>query len=58
MLVVTHEIGVARDASQRIVFMSGGTVGAVGAPAELFAPDQPNERLRTFLGRFSAAHRL
>ena len=58
MLVVTHEIGFARDASKRIVFMSGGTVGAIGAPAEFFAPDQPNERLRTFLGRFSAAHRL
>jgi polar amino acid transport system ATP-binding protein len=58
MLIVTHEVGFARDASHRIVFMADGVVGAVGPPAAIFAPDQPNERLRNFLGRFSAAHRL
>ncbi len=58
MLVVTHEIGFARDASNRIVFMAGGVIGAEGPPADIFAPDQPNERLRGFLGRFTAAHRL
>jgi polar amino acid transport system ATP-binding protein len=58
MLTVTHEIGFARDASQRIVFMADGVISAEGPPARIFAPDQPNERLRSFLGRFSAAHRL
>lgn len=58
MLTVTHEIGFARDASQRIVFMADGTIGANAPPAEIFSPHQPNERLRNFLGRFSAAHRL
>ena len=58
MLIVTHEIGFARDASHRIVFMTGGTVGADAPPREIFAADQPNERLRNFLGRFTAAHRL
>ncbi len=58
MLVVTHEIGFARDASRRIVFMSEGRIGAIGPPDVIFSPDQPNERLRGFLGRFSAAHRL
>ena len=58
MLVVTHEIGFARDASHRIVFMAGGAVGADAPPREIFVPDQPNERLRGFLGRFTAAHRL
>jgi len=58
MLIVTHEIGFARDASHRIVFMAEGTVGAEAPPAEIFSPNQPNERLRGFLGRFSAAHRL
>jgi polar amino acid transport system ATP-binding protein len=58
MLVVTHEIGFARDASHRIVFMADGVVGAEGRPAHIFAPDQQSERLRSFLARFSAAHRL
>jgi polar amino acid transport system ATP-binding protein len=58
MLVVTHEIGFARDASNRIVFMAGGVVAADGPPATIFAPDQQSERLQAFLARFSAAHRL
>ena len=58
MLVVTHEIGFARDASHRIVFMADGAVGAEGPPATIFSPDGRSERLRAFLARFSAAHRL
>ena len=58
MLTVTHEIGFARDASQRIVFMADGTISAQGPPAEIFSANQSNERLRSFLARFSAAHRL
>jgi polar amino acid transport system ATP-binding protein len=54
MLVVTHEIAFARDVSRRVVFMADGMVGAAAAPAELFAPDYPNERLRAFLARFGA----
>jgi polar amino acid transport system ATP-binding protein len=58
MLTVTHEIGFARDASKRIVFMADGVISAEGPPADIFSKSQSNERLRTFLGRFSAAHRL
>jgi len=58
MLVVTHEIGFARDASHRIVFMADGVVNAEGPPAEIFGPHQTSERLRGFLARFSRAHRL
>ena len=58
MLVVTHEIGFARDASHRIVFMADGIVAGEGPPADIFRPDQQSERLRAFLARFSAAHRL
>ncbi|WP_406857219.1 amino acid ABC transporter ATP-binding protein [Alsobacter sp. KACC 23698] len=56
MLVVTHEIAFARDVSHRIVFMAEGVVAADAAPAALFAPDHPNERLRAFLARFGARH--
>jgi polar amino acid transport system ATP-binding protein len=54
MLIVTHEIAFARDASHRIVFMADGVISAQGKPAELMAEVERNERLRTFLSRFSA----
>jgi polar amino acid transport system ATP-binding protein len=55
MLIVTHEIAFARDASDRIVFMADGVVSAQGSPSELMAQVQSNERLRNFLSRFSAS---
>jgi len=54
MLIVTHEIGFARDASDRIVFMTDGTISAQGSPDALMAQVSTNERLRNFLSRFSA----
>ena len=51
MLVVTHEMGFAREISDRVVFMDGGRVAAEGTPEEIFGR-QPNERLRAFLARF------
>lgn len=54
MLMVTHEIAFARDASHRIVFMADGLVSAQGTPDVLMAEVAGNERLRNFLSRFSA----
>ena len=49
MLVVTHEIGFARDVADRVVFMDDGVVVEQGAPAEIL--EQPSEeRTRRFLG--------
>ncbi|RJT40980.1 amino acid ABC transporter ATP-binding protein [Mesorhizobium waimense] len=56
MLMVTHEMAFARDASSRIVFMADGGVSAVGPPAEILATEASNERLRSFLARFRASH--
>jgi polar amino acid transport system ATP-binding protein len=56
MLMVTHEMAFARDASSRIVFMADGGVSAVGPPKEILAAETSNERLRTFLARFRASH--
>jgi len=56
MLMVTHEMAFARDASSRIVFMADGCVNAVGPPKEILAAETTNERLRTFLARFRASH--
>ena len=51
MIVVTHEIGFAREAADRVVFMDGGRVVEEGPPeAVLENPQHP--RTRSFLSRF------
>jgi ectoine/hydroxyectoine ABC transporter ATP-binding protein len=48
MVVVTHEMGFARDVSDRVVFMADGRIVETGKPHELFsAPKQ--ERTQDFL---------
>ena len=50
MIVVTHEMGFARDVADRVVFMDGGVIVEEGPPAEVL--DAPkNERTKHFLGR-------
>lgn len=51
MLVVTHEMGFARDVSSRVIFMDGGVIVEDGTPAEVFEnPKVP--RTREFLSRY------
>lgn len=48
MLVVTHEMGFARDIADRVIFMEKGHIVEEGLPDQVFgAPD--NERTRAFL---------
>ncbi len=54
MLVVTHEMGFARNVADRVVFMEGGAVVAE-APAREFFEYPANERVRTFLRTVSGA---
>lgn len=56
MLMVTHEIAFARDASNRIVFMDDGKVSAEGPPKELMAQAGSNQRLDAFLSRFRTSY--
>lgn len=50
MVVVTHEMGFAREVSNRVVFLDDGCIAEEGTPAEIF--DNPQcERLRTFLSK-------
>jgi polar amino acid transport system ATP-binding protein len=50
MVVVTHEMGFARKAANRMLFMDGGALIEEGDPASFF--DNPREeRLRTFLSQ-------
>ena len=50
MVVVTHEIGFARDVADSVVFMDGGVVVETGPPAEVFDNPQ-HERTRSFLSK-------
>jgi octopine/nopaline transport system ATP-binding protein len=50
MLVVTHEMGFARDVSSRVVFLHQGLVEAEGPPAELFAGSN-SERFARFIAK-------
>jgi polar amino acid transport system ATP-binding protein len=52
MIVVTHEIGFARDVADRVIFMDGGQIVEQGVPAEVL--DRPSSpRLQQFLYRFT-----
>ncbi|PKQ10167.1 MAG: ectoine/hydroxyectoine ABC transporter ATP-binding protein EhuA [Actinobacteria bacterium HGW-Actinobacteria-9] len=52
MLVVTHEMGFARDVATRAVFMDDGVIVEEGTPAEVFDNPQ-HERTKDFLGHIS-----
>ena len=50
MVVVTHEMGFAREVADRVVFMADGEIVEVGTPSELF--DNPKEeRTKQFLSQ-------
>ena len=50
MIVVTHEMGFARDVASRVIFMDEGVIAEEGTPNEIF--DSPkNPRTQEFLRR-------
>ena len=50
MVVVTHEMGFAREVSNRVMFLADGLIAEEGTPEQIF--DHPQcERLRTFLSK-------
>ncbi|MCR4671628.1 MAG: amino acid ABC transporter ATP-binding protein [Lachnospiraceae bacterium] len=49
MLVVTHEMGFARNVSSKVCFMEGGVVVESGTPEKIFG-DPEKDRTREFLG--------
>jgi polar amino acid transport system ATP-binding protein/glutamine transport system ATP-binding protein len=50
MMVVTHEMGFAREVADRVVFMDGGVVVEKGTPDQVFG-DPQHERTRGFLSK-------
>jgi len=49
MIVVTHEIGFAREVADRVIFMDGGVIVEEGPPAQVIDAPQ-EERTKQFLG--------
>ena len=50
MVVVTHEMGFAREVGHRVIFMDGGYIVEEGTPAEVFGNPQ-NPRTQDFLNK-------
>ncbi|RAX16005.1 amino acid ABC transporter ATP-binding protein [Pseudarthrobacter sp. AG30] len=50
MIVVTHEIGFAKEVADRVAFMHGGEIVEIGPPAEVLGNPQ-HERTKAFLSR-------
>ena len=50
MVVVTHEMGFAREVSNRVMFLDGGVIAEEGTPEEIFA-NPKSERLQSFLAK-------
>jgi arginine/ornithine transport system ATP-binding protein len=50
MIVVTHEVGFARDVSNKVIFLHEGQIEAEGPPQEMFGNSE-SERFRQFLTR-------
>lgn len=57
MIVVTHEMGFARDVADRVVFMDGGVIVEQGSPDQVIRNPQ-HARTRSFLQRVLREHAL
>lgn len=51
MVVVTHEMGFAREVADTVIFMESGKITAKGTPEEIFSKNHENKRLKDFLGK-------
>jgi polar amino acid transport system ATP-binding protein len=54
MVIVTHEMGFARDAASRMIFLDRGQIVETGTPAQFFSTPA-TDRARQFLQRYSTA---
>ena len=50
MVVVTHEMGFAREVADRVLFMDGGVIVEEGSPSDIFEHPK-SERLQSFLSK-------
>ena len=52
MMLITHEMGFAREVADRVVFFDEGRIVEQGPPEKIFENPE-NDRLRDFLRRFN-----
>jgi polar amino acid transport system ATP-binding protein len=57
MIIATHEMGFAREVSDKVCFLDGGVILEEGPPAQIFSSPQ-EERTHQFLARIIEAGRL
>ena len=50
MVIVTHEMGFAKEVADRVLFMDEGLIVEEGRPGEIFG-DPKNERTKSFLSK-------
>jgi polar amino acid transport system ATP-binding protein len=50
MMVVTHEMGFAREVADRVIFMDGGRIVEIGTPDHFFTAPS-HERTKLFLSQ-------
>ena len=50
MMIVTHEMGFAKEISDRVLFMNNGVIAEAGTPEKIFE-DPGNDRLKEFLSK-------
>jgi polar amino acid transport system ATP-binding protein len=50
MVIVTHEMGFAREVADRVLFMDDGVIAEQGSPEEVFG-NPKGDRLKAFLAK-------
>lgn len=55
MIVVSHELGFARDAADRIVFLENGVVSEIGTPEKIFYNPE-KQRTKEFISKITQLH--
>ena len=56
MLVVTHEMGFARDVADRVIVLGEGTILEQGPPAQIFSNPQ-HDQTKALIDRYRTAER-
>lgn len=57
MLVVSHELGFAREAAHRIVFLEDGIIAEMGTPEKIFTNPE-KQRTREFISKITQLHTI
>ncbi|TSK03587.1 MAG: amino acid ABC transporter ATP-binding protein [Geobacter sp.] len=51
MIIVTHQMGFAKEMADRVIFMEKGSFVAQGTPEDFFANQMEHDRIKSFLNR-------